>query len=42
MFGAAAPILPYLGPALLKGKGAKMVTHLTNARRPLLTKGGAH
>jgi hypothetical protein len=39
MFGAAAPILSYLGCAHLKGEGAKTVTCLTNARRPLLIKG---
>jgi hypothetical protein len=42
MFGAAAPVLPYLGHVPLKGEGAKMVTCLTNACRPLLTKGDAH
>jgi hypothetical protein len=42
MFGAAAPVLPYLGRALLKWKGAKTVTRLTNARRPLLIKGDTH
>jgi hypothetical protein len=31
MFGAAAPVLPYLGHAPLKVEGAKMVTCLINA-----------
>jgi hypothetical protein len=42
MFGAAAPVLHYLGHAPLKGEGAKMMMHLTNVRRPLLIKGDAH
>jgi hypothetical protein len=42
MFGAAAPVLTYLGRASLKGEGAKMVMLLTNACRPLLIKRDAH
>jgi hypothetical protein len=42
MFDATAPILPYLGRVPLKGEGAKTVTCLTNACRPLLIKGAAH
>jgi hypothetical protein len=42
MFGAATPVLSYLGRAPLKGERAKTVTHLTNADRPLLIKGDAH
>jgi hypothetical protein len=42
MFGAAAPVFPYLGHAPLKGEGDKMVAHLTNVRHPLLIKGDAH
>jgi hypothetical protein len=42
MFGGAAPVLPYLSRAPLKGERAKMVTRLTNARRPLLIKGDTH
>jgi hypothetical protein len=34
MFGAAAPVLPYLGCVPLKGEEAKMVTRLTNVRHP--------
>jgi hypothetical protein len=34
IFGAAAPVLPYLGRAPLKWEGAKMVTRLTKACRP--------
>jgi hypothetical protein len=32
----------YMGRTPLKGEGAKMVTHLTNVRHPLLIKGYAH
>jgi hypothetical protein len=39
MFGAATPVLPYLGHVPLKGEGGKMVMHLTNTRHPLLIKG---
>jgi hypothetical protein len=42
MFGGAAPVLPSLSHTPLKGEGAKMVTHLTNVRFPLLIKGDAH
>jgi hypothetical protein len=42
MVGTAAPVLPYLGHAPLKGEGAKMVMQLTNACHPLLIKGDAH
>jgi hypothetical protein len=42
MFGGAAPILPSLSHTPLKGEGAKMVTHLTNVRLPLLIKGDTH
>jgi hypothetical protein len=42
MSAAAVPILPYLGRMPLKAKGAKTVTRLTNACRPLLIKGDAH
>jgi hypothetical protein len=34
MFGTAAPVLPYLGRASLKGEGAKTVTRLTNVCHP--------
>jgi hypothetical protein len=34
MFGTAAPVLPYLGHASLKGEGVKTVTRLTNAYHP--------
>jgi hypothetical protein len=42
MFGSTTPVLLYLGHAPLKGEGAKMVMRLTNARHPLLIKGGTH
>jgi hypothetical protein len=42
MVGAVAPVLPYLDCAPLKGEGAKTVTRLTNARRPLLIEGNTH
>jgi hypothetical protein len=42
MFGAATPVLLYLGHAPLKGEGAKTVTRLTNACCPLLIKGDTH
>jgi hypothetical protein len=34
MFGAATPVLPYLGHAPLKGEGTKIVTQLTNGVVP--------
>jgi hypothetical protein len=42
MFDVATPVLPYLGRTSLKGEGAKTVTRLTNARRPLLIKDDTH
>jgi hypothetical protein len=42
MFGVTTPVLPYLGRTPLKGEGTKMVTRLTNVRRPHLLKGNVH
>jgi hypothetical protein len=42
MFGATAPVLPYLGRAPLKGEGAKTVMHLTNVCHPFLINSDTH